>query len=214
MDLSRFRKPPLLGILRGIEPSMIEPITELSVAAGLSAVEITMNTEGAPFLIERMVRAAEGRLMVGAGTVLTRKAMNQALDAGATFIVLPTMIDEVVEPCVAKKIPVFPGALTPDEIHRAWKAGATMVKVFPANLFGPKYFREIHGPLEEIPLLACGGVNEATLPDYFACGAAAAAFGGSLFQKELLREGRYDEIEVSLRRLVRRFVEWKERGEK
>ncbi len=214
MDIARFRELPLLGILRGIELSMIDPIVELSVAAGLSAIEITMNTEGAPGLIEKMIRAAGGRLMVGAGTVLTRETLDQALDAGASFIVLPTMIDEVVEPCVANKIPVFPGALTPDEIYRAWKAGATMVKVFPANRFGPKYFREIHGPLEEIPLLACGGVNDETLPDYFACGAAAVAFGGSIFQKEFLREGRYDEIEEGLRRLVQGYRDWKERGEK
>ena len=99
-----------------------------------------MNTAAASSLIRQMVKASDGRLVVGAGTVLTMGDLYSALDAGATFIVLPVLVPDVVEYCAKNSIPVFPGALTPQEISNAWRAGATMVQVFPAGLFGPKYF--------------------------------------------------------------------------
>jgi 2-dehydro-3-deoxyphosphogluconate aldolase/(4S)-4-hydroxy-2-oxoglutarate aldolase len=213
MDLHEFEKVPLLGILRGIRDVMVDPIVELSVSAGLRAIEITMNTEDAPMLIEKMVRAAGGRISVGAGTVLSTTDLRTALDAGATFIVLPTMIDEIVAACVEQEVPVFPGALTPSEIFQAWEAGATMVKVFPSNVFGPKYFREVKAPLQKIKLLACGGVNVETLPDFFNCGATAAAFGGSVFQMDLLEAKEYHRVGASLRTLVNCYLEWKEEKE-
>ena len=146
MDLARFRRLPLLGILRGIAAADVEPLAEAVIGAGLTTVEITMNTAGAPALIARLRAAAGERLMVGAGTVLDLDDLAAALDAGASFIVMPTLDAAVVERCVAERVPVFPGALTPQEIFTAWKAGATMVKVFPAGVFGPGYLREIKGP--------------------------------------------------------------------
>ena len=83
------------------------------------------------------------------------KDLKIALKSGATFIVMPVLIKDVLKYCVKNKIPVFPGALTPGEIYQAWDAGSTMVKVFPAKFFGPEYFREIKGPFNNIQLLAC-----------------------------------------------------------
>ena len=131
MDLSLFNKLPILGILRGITSDSIEPLTETAVSSGLYAIEITMNTPDAPGLISQMAKTADGRLAVGAGTVLTMDDLRSALDAGATFIVMPALIADVMDYCVKNSIPVFPGALTPQEIYNAWNAGATMVKVFP-----------------------------------------------------------------------------------
>jgi len=183
MDINKFRKLPLLGILRGIDADMVEPLVETVVSSGLETIEITMNTDGAPSLIQHMVKAADKRLAVGAGTVLTMNDLHSALDAGATFIVLPVLIPDVVEYCAKNTIPVFPGAFTPQEIYNAWLAGATMVKVFPAGFLGPGYFKEIKGPFNDIELLACGGVNAETIEMFFSCEASAAAFGGSVFKK-------------------------------
>jgi 2-dehydro-3-deoxyphosphogluconate aldolase/(4S)-4-hydroxy-2-oxoglutarate aldolase len=208
MDLARFKELPLLGILRGIEREMVAPIGSAARAAGLQALEVTMNTPGAAALIRAFAGASGQGLTVGAGTVLTLEDLHAALDAGATFIVLPTVVEEVVNSCTRRGIPCFPGALTPREIYHAWQLGASMVKVFPAKCFGPEYFREIRGPFGDVELLACGGVHAGTLRSYFECGASAVAFGGSIFNRNLLKERAYDRIEASLRQLVQTYRDW------
>ncbi|NQT95850.1 MAG: bifunctional 4-hydroxy-2-oxoglutarate aldolase/2-dehydro-3-deoxy-phosphogluconate aldolase [Candidatus Omnitrophica bacterium] len=202
MDIGEFKQLPILGILRGVEQEALEPLVEAMVSSGLKAVEITMNTEDAAGLIKDMVGHAEGRLTVGAGTVLTEDELNQALDAGATFIVSPTLVDGVAKGCSERNIPFFPGALTPQEIYRAHQAGAAMVKVFPVKFFGPDYLKEIKGPFKDIELLACGGVSPKTIKEYFDSGASAVAFGGSIFKKELLKEKKFIEIEKQIKQLI------------
>ncbi len=198
MDLDRFRQKPLLGILRGIRSRDLAPLFEAVTASGLEAVEITMNTEGAPELIRNASKRFGRRLMLGAGTVLTMKELRAALRAGATFIVSPVLCPSIVAYCAKRKIPVFPGALTPQEIHTAWDAGATMVKVFPSKYFGPGYFKEIHGPFPEIELLACSGVTRENLKDYFANGASAAAIGPSVFRKDWIAGEKFHLIRDKL----------------
>jgi 2-dehydro-3-deoxyphosphogluconate aldolase/(4S)-4-hydroxy-2-oxoglutarate aldolase len=202
MDVDRFREFPLLGIVRGIAAEDVAPLAEVVIGAGLPALEITMNTADAPALIGGLVEAARGRIMVGAGTVLTVAALDAALDAGATFIVMPTLVADVVARCRAAGVPCFPGALTPQEIFAAWTAGATMVKVFPAGCFGPGYFKEVKGPFHDIELLACGGVDATNMGAYFAAGASAVAFGASVFRADWLRAGDYARIGTTVGHLV------------
>ncbi len=202
MNVDDFRRLPIIGILRGGDNVAIEPIVETVADAGLETMEITMNTPGAPGLIRRAVAAAKGKLSVGAGTVLSSDDLEAALGAGASFIVMPTLVREVVAECTQRGFPVFPGALTPQEIFEAWKAGATMVKVFPAKFFGPGYFKEIKGPFGDVELLACGGVDTQSLADFFANGASAVAFGGSVFRPKWVEESRYDLIGDGVRALL------------
>ncbi|MBN2121396.1 MAG: bifunctional 4-hydroxy-2-oxoglutarate aldolase/2-dehydro-3-deoxy-phosphogluconate aldolase [Candidatus Omnitrophica bacterium] len=205
MDLERFRELPLMGILRGIEPDAIEPLVDTIISSGLSTVEIALNTEGACELISRVLEVASGNLMVGAGTVLNVEDLYRALDSGAGFIVSPVLVDEVVEECVKKKVPVFPGALTPHEIHRAWKKGATMVKLFPAKLFGPAYIKEMKGPFNNVEILACGGVTPNTIRQFLSSGASAVAFGSSVFRQELIRQGKFSHIKKDIKALIKAF---------
>ncbi len=199
MDLKRFKKTPVLGILRGISFNEVEPLMETAAAAGLEAVEITMNTADAPRLIRQAVRVSKNKLMIGAGTVTDMKLLKSALNAGATFIVLPVLIPKVVKYCVKRKIPVFPGALTPQEIYNARAAGATMVKVFPAGVVGPEYFKEIKGPFNEIELLACGGVTPENITSYFLNGASAVAIGGSVFRREWMIKKDFNSIKKRIK---------------
>ncbi|MFH1245111.1 MAG: bifunctional 4-hydroxy-2-oxoglutarate aldolase/2-dehydro-3-deoxy-phosphogluconate aldolase [Candidatus Omnitrophota bacterium] len=203
MNINKFREVPIIGILRGVKEKNIEPLTESIVSSGLKTVEITMNTPQAAKLIQKMKKCARNRLTIGAGTVLTREDLQEALDAGSTFIVLPVLVEEIVEYCVKKAIPVFPGALTPQEIYNAWRAGAAMVKVFPAKFFGPAYFQEIKGPFTDIELLACGGVNAENIRAFFSRGASAVAFGASVFRHEWMEAGEFSRIEQEIRTLVR-----------
>ncbi|HOW87586.1 MAG TPA: bifunctional 4-hydroxy-2-oxoglutarate aldolase/2-dehydro-3-deoxy-phosphogluconate aldolase, partial [Candidatus Omnitrophota bacterium] len=117
MDLKRFRKKPVLGILRGISQKSLDPLFDTIISGGLEAVEITMNTAGAAKLIRNAASRYGKKLMIGAGTVLSMKDLQEALQAGATFIVSPVLIRPVVQYCVKQKIPVFPGALIPSDIY-------------------------------------------------------------------------------------------------
>ena len=205
MDIAKFKKLPIMGIVRGIDVSSIGLLVESVVSAGLETLEITMNTKNAAQVIDKTVRASRGRLMIGAGTVLNAEALKSAMDSGATFIVMPTTVDEVMEHCVKNVIPVFPGALTPGEIYRAWNAGATMVKVFPSGAFGPSYFKEIKGPFENIELMACGGVTAENVPAYFSNGVSAVSFGASIFKKEWLAGNEFGKIANEIQRMVRSY---------
>ena len=99
-------------------------------------------------------------------------------------------------------VPAFPGALTPQEIFSAARAGAAMVKVFPASVFGPSYFREVRGPFESVELLACGGMRPSNCAEYFAAGAAAVAFGGSVFSLARFAARDYESVGRDVAALV------------
>ena len=202
LNVPEFKKNPFMGILRGIDEDVLEPLIDAVISAGLKTIEITMNTPQAQHLIRNMRSIAQDKLVVGAGTVLTMDDLNLALDAGAMFIVLPVYQEQIVTYCQQNHIPVFPGALTPQEIFRAWEGGATMVKVFPAKFFGPSYFKEIKAPLQNIELLACGGVTPENINSFFANGASAIAFGASIFKKEWLLNRNFLQIEKSLKTLI------------
>lgn len=202
MNLDQFKQLPIVGILRAGADVPIESVVAAVAEAGLRTMEITMNTPGAPGLIRRAIAAAGGEMAIGAGTVLDMQDLENAVDAGASFVVMPTLVRDVVTECVRREMPVFPGALTPQEISDAWNAGATMVKVFPAKFFGPSYFKEIKGPFGDVALLACGGVDRGNLAEFFANGASAVAFGGSVFRPEWLARSQTRDIADAVRALI------------
>ncbi len=194
MDIAKFKQQPIMGIMRDVSMDILDPLLETVIDSGLKTIEITMNTKNAEQLIRQTVKKAAGRLTIGAGTVLDLETLQAALQAGATFIVMPTLVPEVVQYCVTNKIPVFPGALTPQEVFNAWRSGATMVKVFPAKAFGPEYFKELKGPFKNIELLACSGVTPANLKKYLTNGASAVAFGSSVFRQDWLDNREFPSI--------------------
>lgn len=199
MELSQFKKQPIMGIVRGVELEQIEPLVEAVILSGLNTLEITMNTKDAAQIIKKAKGIAKKRLVLGAGTVLDMGSLRLALDSGATFIVMPVLVREVLAYCVKNKIPAFPGALTPQEIYNAWEEGASMVKVFPAKFFGPEYFREIKGPFNDIELMAVAGVTQQNMREYFTSGASAIAFGASVFKKEWIENKGYSNITSAIK---------------
>ena len=205
MDIQRFKKLPIMGIVRGVEEEQLAPLIQTVIASGLETLEITMNTQNAPLLIKQAVKLSGGKLCVGAGTVLNVQDLKSALQAGATFMVSPVLIPKVAQYCRKNKIPFFPGALTPTEIYQAWESGATMVKVFPAKFFGPEYFKEIKAPFQDIQLLACSGVTPENICAYFNSGASAVSFGASVFRKEWLKAGDFKSIGSAIKAYISQF---------
>ena len=192
-DLPRFESEPVLGIVRGLNESCLEGVVEAAFTGGLRFLEITLNTPDALHLITK-INTKYTQLQIGAGTVLSVEGAKKAIDAGAKYIVAPNFNEEVSIFCAQNKIAYFPGALTPTEIKKAWDAGATMVKVFPASQMGPDYFKVIKGPFDQIKLMAVGGVNPANTKDYLGAGANAVALGGSIFSIQRMANRKFEEI--------------------
>ena len=176
---SKFEAAPIVGILRGMPEKEVLTFASAFEQAGFHALEITLNTEGALGLISLLKEKSPG-LTIGAGTVCSLEDLDAALAAGASFIVTPVLVEEVVQACVQKSIPVFPGAFTPSEIFRAQSLGATAVKVFPAVSLGPSYIKQLLAPLSDLKLLPTGGVSLNNMAAYVQAGAYGFGMGGNL----------------------------------
>ena len=185
MDL----KVPVIGILRGVEGDFFGEVMQTSFAAGLTAMEVTMNTPDAEKIVAKYRPAVpEGRLL-GMGTIRNLEEAKRGVAAGAMFLVTPNLDLRVIEYAKAEGIPVVAGALTPTEVYAAWAAGADLVKVFPCGAMGgPQYLKDLLGPFDQLRLVAVGGVSLANLAGYFAAGAEAVGVSTSLFGAKALRE--------------------------
>ena len=190
-DDALFKKLPVVGILRFLKRAEVEKLVPASIDGGLCNIEVTMNTAGAEDLIRLTSDLVGGKGNVGAGTVTTLETLEKALKAGATFIVTPAVVPDVIRACVERKVPVMPGAMTPTEILTAWRLGATMVKVFPADQLGPGHIKALKAPFPEIPLMPTGGVTVETLPAFKKAGADAFGVGGPLFDPKQVAAGNW-----------------------
>ncbi len=200
-----FRQLPVVGILRSFKLADIERLVPASIAGGLRNIEITMNSEGAEELISRACTLVGDQANVGAGTVTSIPLLERALTAGASFIVTPTLVPEVIEACVLRGIPVMPGALSPTEIAEAWDLGATIVKLFPAEALGPGYIKAVKAPLPHIPLMPTGGVSVATLQDFKRAGADAFGVGSPLFDPKQVAAENWDWFRIQAERFAQAF---------
>jgi len=159
-------------------------------AGGINIFEITMTVPGAVRLIERLTNEFGDGALIGAGTVLTGEQAQDCINAGARFIISPTLDFETIALCRKREIAVMPGALTPTEIVAAWNAGADFVKVFPAGaLGGASYIKSLKAPLPDVKIIPTGGVSLKTAADFIRAGASALGVGADLVDLQALRDG-------------------------
>lgn len=176
-----------MGIMRNISSEDIQPIAAQYLAAGLATLEVTFNSPNVEAQIATLVSEYGSQLNIGAGTVCSMEELERALDVGAQFIVTPILNPSVVKTCAEANIPIFPGAFSPTEIYEAWTLGADMVKVFPADALGPDYIKNVKGPLDNIKVLATGGIDITNIESYRAVGVQGFGMGSELFNKDLIR---------------------------
>ncbi len=180
---------PVIGILRGVEGDFFGEVMQISFAAGLTAMEVTMNTPDAEEIVQEYRPAVPSGKLLGMGTIRNLEEAKRAVAAGAMFLVTPNLDLGVIEYARAEGIPIIAGALTPTEVYTAWAAGADLVKVFPCGAMGgPQYIKDLLGPFDHLRLAAVGGVSFANLAEYFAAGAVAVGVSTSLFGGKALRE--------------------------
>ncbi len=175
---------------------------DTSFASGLQAIEITMNTENALKIVSLNKSSVPQGKLLGMGTIRNLREAKKAVESGAMFLVTPNTNIEVIEYAKSNSVPIISGAFTPTEVYTAWSAGAEMVKVFPCQVFGPQYIRELRGPYEHIPLVAVGGVNLDNIREYFASGVRAVGASASLFGRKALMEHNLEEIAQNVKKFI------------
>jgi len=173
---------PVVAIVRRPKVDPIRCIEHL-FQHDIRLVEITMDSANAADVLKHFRSRVPANCLLGAGTVTTVGLAEIALDAGASFVVTPNLDQEVVQTVRSHGIPMMPGAMTPTEILEAAKAGADFVKVFPASVVGPRYFRELRGPFADIPLMASGGITLENAAEFIKFGVDVLGLGGGLIPK-------------------------------
>jgi 2-dehydro-3-deoxyphosphogluconate aldolase / (4S)-4-hydroxy-2-oxoglutarate aldolase len=176
----RLTTSKVIAVLRASHVSVLGPVCDVLVEEGILGLELTLTIPGLldalPELVDRYADSAD----IGVGTVLSKQEAQRALESGARFLVTPTMNLPVVKLAVERQIAVFPGGLTPTELAAGWDAGATAVKIFPAQTVGAGYLRHLRGPFPDLEAVPSGGVDLDASRQWLAAGAVAVSIGGPL----------------------------------
>jgi len=174
------RGTKVIAVLRANNASEYAPVIEALHQGGVRSIEVTLTTPGV-FAQLPMLKAHFGDdVELGVGTVTTALQAEAAIDAGAAYVVTPVTGPDVISFCTNRGVPVFPGGLTPTELHAGWTLGATAVKVFPASMFGPGYISQLRGPFPDLHVVPSGGVGIDDVPGWLRAGAVAVSLGGPL----------------------------------
>ncbi|MGI6095870.1 MAG: bifunctional 4-hydroxy-2-oxoglutarate aldolase/2-dehydro-3-deoxy-phosphogluconate aldolase [Lachnospiraceae bacterium] len=183
------------------------PLAKALTDGGLPCAEVTFRTKAAEESI-RIMTAEFPEMLVGAGTVLTVEQVDKAVAAGARFIVSPGFDPEIVDYCISKKIPVFPGCITPSEVAQAVKRGLKTVKFFPAEQFGGvATIKALAAPYVGMKFMPTGGINAKNLADYLSCDKIAACGGSWMVKGDLVKAGEFDKIQEMTAEAVKLVAE-------
>src|SRR5262245_51113746 len=192
--LTRILAGGLVAVVRAPDPVGLVDVMRALADGGVAAAEVTLTVPNALDVLRTAKAALGDRVVLGVGTVLDPTTATAAIDAGAQFVVAPTLNPDVIRLCRRRDTVVMPGAFTPTEILTAWQAGADVVKVFPADAVGPAFFKAMRGPLPQIKLMPTGGVDLATAADYLKAGACCLGIGSQLVEPRAVAERNFDRI--------------------
>ncbi|WML49186.1 bifunctional 4-hydroxy-2-oxoglutarate aldolase/2-dehydro-3-deoxy-phosphogluconate aldolase [Neobacillus sp. PS3-34] len=180
MGIEEIKKRRIVAVIRHAKPDTIIPIAHALYAGGVSALEITMETPRAIQVIEALRSEFTNEVLVGPELFWMAKQQERPVMSGAQFVFSPTVNKETIQMTKRYGVISVPGAMTPTEILTAYEAGADLIKVFPAHVLGPAYFKAVAGPIPHIPLMPTGGIDVDNIVDYFKAGAVAAGVGSTL----------------------------------
>lgn len=192
----------IVAVVRSPDSQQLVDVCRALAEGGVSVVEITMSVPNALDVLRQVKQALGDRVLLGAGTVLDAETARAVLLAGAEYVVAPTLNPEVIRLCQRYDKLVMPGAFTPTEILAAWEAGADIVKVFPADVVGPAFFKALRGPLPQIRLMPTGGVDLTTAAAFLKAGACCLGVGAQLVEPRAVVDGNFARI----RDLARQYI--------
>lgn len=185
----------VIAVLRRVTDETLEPIATALAAGGITAIEVTADTDDVTRKIDRLRGVLDDQTAVGAGTVLDAGTASAVRRSGAEFVVTPTLSPAVIEAANRDGILVVPGVMTPSEVQRALELGTEVVKLFPAATVGPSHVAAIHGPISQVDIIPTGGVTLENAADFIEAGAIAIGAGGSLVTDDILGTEDWDALE-------------------
>lgn len=195
------REHPIIAVLRARDAADYGPVIEVLAENGVHSVELTLSTPNTFEHLPAIVANGGADVEVGLGTITTVDEAQRAIDAGARYLVTPILNTGIIELAVRAGVPVYPGGLTPTELFTAWQAGATAVKIFPAETVGPQYGSHLRGPFPELQFVPSGGITLADIPLWLRAGAVAVSLGGPLVG-DALKGGSLTELATRARAAV------------
>src|SRR5438105_3231607 len=184
----------LVAILRHTPEAAALKTVEALLKGGVCCIEVTFNTRGVIDMLRAIGSRFGDEVLLGAGTVLDFEAAEQALEAGARFIVSPHTDVELVRTMAQRGVPSIPGAFSPSEVLNAWRAGASVIKIFPAGSVGASYVKDLLGPFNGFKLLPTGGIDLENAAGFMHAGAWGLGIGSSLVDTRLIEVGQFEEI--------------------
>ncbi len=199
--LSHIRSQKVVALIRADGPDSLIECARALAAGGLNCIELTMTTPGALDVLAKATKALPD-VVFGMGTVLQPETVAAAHAAGAKFIVTPGVRPEVIAKCKELGLPILSGALTPTEAITAWDLGADVIKIFPAEFFGPAYIKSLKAPFPQMKLLPTGGVTPETVGEFLRAGAFATAAGSALVAPAALKSGDWAAITARAKQFV------------
>jgi len=202
-QLQRILDSGIVAVVRAPEASALVEVCRALAEGGVTVVEITLTVPDALEVVRAVRRELGDQVLLGAGTILDAETGRLALLAGAEYLVAPTLNLDVIRLCHRYDKLVMPGAFTPTEILSAWEAGADIVKVFPAEVLGPPFFKAMRGPLPHIRLMPTGGVDRNTAASFLSAGACCLGVGSQLVDPKLVAARDY----AGLRQRAAQYVE-------
>ena len=187
-------KRKAVAVLRIKEPGKLKKVIEALYAGGMSVAEITMTVPNAIQLIEKMSNELDKNIIIGVGSVLNSKTAEDAINAGAKYVVSPIFKKEIIDIAHKYNVPAMPGCFTPTEIQTAFEAGADIIKIFPADVLGMDFFKGILAPMPHLKLMPTGGVTLTNAGDWLKAGACAVGGGSALLDKEAIEKENYSKL--------------------
>lgn len=192
--LRRILDEGITAVIRAKSSEHLMQVAEALRGGGVTCIEVTMTTPNALQVISEVSARFGEEVLLGVGTCLDPETARAAILAGAQFVVSPTLNLDTIKMAHRYDKVVLPGCFTPTEILTAWENGADLVKVFPADVVGPVYFKDILGPLPQVRLVPTGGVDLNTAADFIKAGAAALCVGTAMMPKDAMAAGDWDRI--------------------
>jgi 2-dehydro-3-deoxyphosphogluconate aldolase/(4S)-4-hydroxy-2-oxoglutarate aldolase len=199
--LQRIKNEMVIALIRADGADSLLDCARALAAGGLTCIELTMTTPGAIEMTAIVARELPD-VMLGLGTVLDADTARRGIAAGARFIVTPALRPTVIAACKELGVPVLSGALTPTEAYSAHELGADVIKIFPAEFFGPAYIKSLKAPFPKIEFLPTGGVTPQTVGDFLKAGAFATAAGSALVSAAALKNKDWTGITAKAREFV------------
>ena len=192
----------IVAILRGLEYEQNFRVMDTLIEAGITNFEVTLNTKKALSIIEEGAKRYENTAFIGAGTVKNKADALEAISAGAQFLICPNLSQECIETALQKGVLVAPGVFSPTEIVKAYELGCDIVKLFPAVALGSEYIKQLKGPLNDIKIMAVGGMDSNNMQAYLKVGVNAFGLGSCLIKEEFISEGRYDLLKAHFKTYI------------